>query len=75
MDGIGFKSLMKFLEPGYRVPSHTHISNVCRKVYEAEKEKLKRELQKMKFFSFTTDIWTSSAVNGYVDMLISSFLK
>ena len=70
VDGIRFKSLMKFLEPGYRVPSHTHISNVCRKVYEAEKVKLNQELQKMKFFSVTTDICTSSAVNGYLILTV-----
>ena len=32
VEGRGFKDLMKYIEPGYRVPTATHISKVvCKK--------------------------------------------
>ncbi len=70
VDGDGFKSLMKYVEPGYRVPSHTHMSKVCHRLYEFEKENLKQDLKKASFFAFTTDTWTSNAVNGYITLTV-----
>ena len=31
VEGGGFKDLMKYIEPGYKVPTATHISEAVRK--------------------------------------------
>lgn len=33
VDGQGFTQLLNFIEPDYTVPSHTHITNVCKRKY------------------------------------------
>ena len=33
--GIRFKQLMNYIEPGYVVPSHTHVASICRKKYSS----------------------------------------
>ena len=33
VDGDGFKQLMGYIEPGYKVPSRTHVTSICRKKY------------------------------------------
>ena len=40
VNGKGFKNFMKFVEPGYRVPSHTHVTSICRKKFLSLKENL-----------------------------------
>jgi len=44
VEGAGFKHLLSYLEPGYRVPSHTNISTVCLRLYNEQKERLKNLL-------------------------------
>ena len=63
---MGFENLLGFLEPGYLVPSHTHIAKVCRDMYTAQKGKVRQEIQRCGYVAFTTDIWTSAAVDGYM---------
>jgi hypothetical protein len=60
VEGAGFKHLLSYLEPGYRVPSHTHIATVCRRLYNTQKERLKKEITGCGHLALTTDIWTSS---------------
>ncbi len=38
VEGDGFKNLLSYIEPGYTVPSHTHISSLCRRLYGTEKK-------------------------------------
>ena len=33
VDGVDFKQLMNFVEPGYKVPSRTHITTTCHRIY------------------------------------------
>ena len=61
VEGEGFKNLMKCVEPGYKVPSSTHVSELVKKKYAAAKERLKDRLKQVGSLSITTDIWTSSA--------------
>ena len=44
IEGAGFRHLLSYLEPEYRVPSHTHIATVCCRLYNAQKERLKKEI-------------------------------
>ena len=55
---------MLYVEPGYTVPSHTHISSVCRRVYDAEKDRLVTMISHGPF-GLTTDIRTSAAIQAY----------
>ena len=65
VEGEGFKNLLNFLEPGYKVPSHTHITKVCCDMYVEQKEKLKQEVKSYGHEALTSDIWTSAAVDSY----------
>uniref|UniRef100_A0A1X7SFL6 BED-type domain-containing protein n=1 Tax=Amphimedon queenslandica TaxID=400682 RepID=A0A1X7SFL6_AMPQE len=44
VEGEGFKRLMNYVEPGYTVPSHTHVTTICRRMYSELKEKLILEI-------------------------------
>ena len=37
IDDAGFQQLMNYLEPGYKVPSHSHVTSICRKKFNAMK--------------------------------------
>ena len=65
VEGDGFKRLINYLEPEYRVPSHTHITSVCHRMYQVEREKLEVELVD-RHVGLTSDIWTSAATQGYI---------
>ena len=70
VEGVGFKHLFSYVEPGYRVPSHTHIATVCRRLYNVQKERLKEEIAGCSHVALTTDIWTSSAVDSYLTVTV-----
>ena len=38
VEGDGFKQLINYLDPEYRVPSHMHITSVCHCMYQVERE-------------------------------------
>ena len=68
VEGEGFKRLMNYVEPGYTVPSHTHITTICRHLYSELKEKLILEIASCKYVALTTDIWTSAVVQGFITL-------
>ena len=70
VEGDGFKQLMNFIEPGYKVPSRTHITNVCHKTYEAAKEHLVATLCDVPSVALTTDIRTSRATQAYITVTV-----
>ena len=71
---MGFKRLKNYIEPGYVVPSRTHIASICQKKYSAIKEELLTSLQKIQSVALTSYIWASRAVQAYltVTQFISS---
>ena len=54
VEGGGFKDLMKYIEPGYKVPTATHISEAVRKKHVAAKGSLKVKLQDANSLGITT---------------------
>ena len=48
VEGVGFKRLLSFLEPGYVVPSSVHLMDVVHRKYTMAKEKLKRILAEVR---------------------------
>ena len=65
VEGDGFRQLINYLEPEYRIPSHTHITSVCHRMYQVEREKLEAELVG-RHVGLTSDIWTGAATQGYI---------
>ena len=58
-NGQDFKSLMRYVEPNYKVPSCTHITSICCKKYKKIKEELTLMLSTVPNVTLTTDIKTS----------------
>lgn len=66
VEDTGFKDLINYLEPGYKVPSRYTLSNTFLDAQYLEvKNRLKEELQSTNFISITTDGWTSRATTSY----------
>ena len=38
VDGQGFTRLLNYLEPGYKVPSRSHVTRICHKMFDSPKE-------------------------------------
>ena len=69
VDDPGFVSLMKCVEPRYTIPSRRYFTdNVLPKIHARILSGIKDELAGAKFFSFTSDIWSTEVSH---DSLIS----
>ena len=69
VEGAGFKALINYIEPGYRVPTATHIAEVVRQKFVIGKDNMKRYFQsEVHFMAVTTDIWTSRANDAYLSL-------
>jgi len=65
----GFKRLLQVLDPRYQIPSRKHFSEtVIPKMYEEMKAKVKACIDPIPFIVFTTDCWTSRAVDSYISL-------
>ena len=60
----GFKCLINYLEPGYRVPSAVHITSCLETKYA--KSTVIEMLKEPSHIALTTDIWTSVATQAYI---------
>ena len=63
--GDGFRQLLNTIEPGYHVHSHTHVTTVCRQIFQM-KEELHETLKGQTYVVLTTNIWTSRATQAYL---------
>ena len=60
VEGAGFKVLIDYMEPGYHVPTSTHITEVVKQKFVKRKDNIKCYFQsEVHFMVMTTDIWTS----------------
>ena len=65
VNGAGFQQLMKFLEPGYKVPSRTHVTTTC--IYTLIAEEMRTTLSTSHIHvALNTDLWTSKATEAYL---------
>jgi len=55
-----FNILMKWMNSNYESIGRKTIKNKCMKVYESEKEQLRKSLREAESISLTTDLWTSN---------------
>ncbi|XP_015170033.1 zinc finger BED domain-containing protein RICESLEEPER 1-like [Solanum tuberosum] len=58
VEGEGFKKLMAKALPNFELPSQVIVARHCLKIYQEEKEKLKK-LVKNQHICITSDTWTS----------------
>ena len=65
--GDGFQQLLNTIEPGYQVSSHTHVTTVCREIFQTKKEE-RETLKGQTYVALTMDIWTSRATQAYLTM-------
>ena len=66
IEGTGFKRLLNYLEPGYKVPSAVHIVTCLQTRYSEVKSIIERKLEEASYVALTPDIWTSLATQSYV---------
>ena len=66
VEGVGFRRLIKYLKPNYRVPSGMHMAKCVTEKYETAKIKLTEMLTEPMHIALSTDIWTSIATQAYI---------
>ena len=59
------KELLQLLEPGYVIPSTTHVASLLRKQHDDGEQEVKRLVARADYVALTTDIWTSKATQAY----------
>ena len=63
----GFKRLLQVLDPHYHIPSRKHFSEVViPKIYQ--EMKVKACIDPIPFLAFTTDCWTSRAIDSFISL-------
>ena len=67
----GFKQLIKVLDSKYELPGRKYFSQVAiPKLYAETKELVAGQLCDVKFFSATTDLWSSSTMEPYISLTV-----
>ena len=66
VEGAGFKKLLNYLEPGYKIPSAVHLVTCLQKRYSQVKSTVQRKLEEVNYISLTSDIWTSLSTQSYI---------
>ncbi len=67
VDNVGFRELVRVLEPRYHIPSRPHFSQeVVPALYCEAKAKVVDGLKKAENVAITTDGWTSRACQSYI---------
>ena len=61
----GLRDLLEFLEPGYQLPSRTHIAAIVRNRHKSGLEEVRRLLADAAAVAITTDAWTSKSVRSF----------
>ena len=63
------RHLLLYLEPGYHIPSCTHITKLLQKKHEKAMAILKNKLaHNVAAMSLTSDIWTSNVMESYMSI-------
>ena len=65
VEGSGFKFLVHSLNPSYRVQCRNTVSKYMEKIYNEHKEEI-IDCLRGKVISLTSDMWTSTAVQGFI---------
>ena len=67
----GFKKLVKKFDSRYELPSRKYFSQrALPNLYTSVKEKLMKDLSSVRFYSATTDLWSSSGMTPYISYTV-----
>ncbi|XP_064414839.1 E3 SUMO-protein ligase ZBED1-like [Latimeria chalumnae] len=66
VEGTGFRALMSFVEPEYRVPVRQTVTSLIEKCYEDCVKFLREKLEHAITVAFTTDCWTALTTESYM---------
>ena len=66
VEGVGFRQLINYLEPNYRVPSAMHMAKCVTEKYKVAKSTLVEMLKEPTNIALSMDIWTSIATQVYI---------
>jgi len=56
----GFVRLLKEIEPHYTIPSRKYITEtILPRIVKGVKDEVRKQLQSVEWYSFTTDIWNT----------------
>ena len=67
VEGAGFKNFIHTINPDYKLPGRTTIRKHLHKLYQDAKAEVVNQIRD-KPISMTSDIWTSSALDGYISV-------
>ena len=71
VNGYGFRKLINFLAPNYKIPCPSHFSQkLLPETYEKTKNLVKNEILDIKYLSGSTDIWTSLTMDSYLSLTV-----
>ncbi|XP_067875292.1 E3 SUMO-protein ligase ZBED1-like [Heterodontus francisci] len=65
----GFKRLLGFLEPSYKIPSNAHLATNLRHKYTLAKLQLEHYLHSVPSLTLSTDTWTSQGKQTYLTIV------
>ncbi|CAH1106738.1 unnamed protein product [Psylliodes chrysocephalus] len=68
VENRGFKNLISYLAPTYKVPVAKTIQLRIDAIYEIEKQNLLKELRDIPYMALTTDCWSSRATESYITL-------
>ena len=67
----GFKKMVNTFDKRYTLPSRKYFSRTALpKMYASLKEKVRKELASVSFFSSTTDLWSSIGMKPYISFTV-----
>ena len=67
----GFRNMLKTLNLQYELPSRKYFSEIAiPKLYAETRSKVANELEKVDYFSATTDLWSSSTCQPYMSYTV-----
>ena len=68
VEGEGMKAFVKYLEPGYELPSRKRIIKLLRTQYEKAVPILKAKILDSNGVALTSDVWTSNTMEVYISV-------
>ena len=67
----GFKKLIAVFDPRYEIPSRNYFSRTgIPALYASTRDKVAQEIQAAKYFSATTDMWSSVGMKPYISFTV-----
>ena len=71
VEKAGFKALLRALDPRYELPSRKYFSQTAiPKLYAMTRDTVATELKQIKFFSATSDLWSSTTMEPYISFTV-----